>query len=427
MNILITHGYSDSNKGDLAITLATYLFLRDNYPNSKIILHSTFRKSAKDFNYHNRFMSKQNIIINQGILPSPYSSSSKSVFLDLLAVFRLIIEVLQLKISLFFPWLGKIIGGNQYKSLVDFKNTDLVIVKGGQFIYNDKEDLRGNLFLWRTLQPLKIAKKLNKKVIIFGQSFGGFATQKSEKMAIKYLDYCHIIMAREKVSLNFLNKYNLISKSIKIPDLAFYLKKVYLNNNNIYAKLPTNIFGVTVVNWNFPESEDPKVAKTNYINTLFEGIKYAYNTFGLTPVFIPQVTVKHHGESDNDIVNILQKNLKKEGVFNIFLKEDLSTNQMMQIYKNCHFLIGTRLHSCILSANVETPIIAIRYQGYKTQGIMEELDLSNLVLDINTIRLNDLISKMNYVNNNKNNIKKTLKKQTDQFVNQFEKIDFFNI
>ncbi|HBY69484.1 MAG TPA: hypothetical protein DEG69_18105, partial [Flavobacteriaceae bacterium] len=221
MNILITHGYSDSNKGDLAITMACYEVIKEKYPNSKIVLHSTFReKDRKAFLFHNRFMSKFDIEIKQGILPTPYTSENKSKLNDLLAVYRLVKEVVQLKLSLFSPTLGRILGGKQFRTVQDIKKADLVLIKGGQFIYNEKEDLRGNLFLWRTLQPIRAAYLLKKKVIIMGQSFGGFASKKSEKTAAKYLAYCNQIFVRERVSYKFIEKYHLDFKAKVIPDLA---------------------------------------------------------------------------------------------------------------------------------------------------------------------------------------------------------------
>ena len=84
---------------------------------------------------------------------------------------------------------------------------------------NDKEDLRGDLFLWRTLQPIKVAHQLNKKIIIFGQSVGGFATIKSEKIAAKYLKLCDKILVREKLSYDLLAKYNVKNLEL-IPDTS---------------------------------------------------------------------------------------------------------------------------------------------------------------------------------------------------------------
>ncbi|GHC44469.1 polysaccharide pyruvyl transferase family protein [Ulvibacter litoralis] len=428
MNILITHGYSDSNKGDLAITLACYEYVRSKYPNAKITLHSTFRnKNKAEFQYHNRFMSNYNIEIKQGILPTPYSSDDKSVFYDLLAVYRLLKETIQLKLTLFVPLLGKLLGGKQYKAVQDVKSADLILIKGGQFIYNEEEDLRGNLFLWRTLQPIKTAFQLNKKVIIFGQSFGGFASEKSEKVAAKYLNYCSRIYAREKVSYAFLEKHNLAHKAETIPDLAFYLKKKV--NNTPSVSLPSNekYMGVTMVNWHFPESKNPKQAKINYIKSIVSACIHAKQNHGLSPLFIPQVTVRHHGKSDNDIIHETIALLKQQNIVSHFYEKDLSVFEMMDLYKGCEFLIGTRLHSCILAANVATPILPIRYQGFKTQGIVKELNQENLLLDIHNLSEKELIDNIDNIMNNKKNIKEQLEKRTTSFIHEFDEIDFDTI
>jgi colanic acid/amylovoran biosynthesis protein len=47
--------------------------------------------------------------------------------------------------------------------------------------------------------------------------------------------------------------------------------------------------------------------------------------------------------------------------------------------------VGTRFHSVILSLAAGTPALAISYHGYKTKGIMEMLDLGELVFDIDNL------------------------------------------
>lgn len=423
MNILITHGYSDSNKGDLAITLACYELMREKYPNAKIVLHSTFRNSdVNEFKFHNRFMSKKNLEIKQGLLPTPYSSGTKSRFNDLLAVYRVLKETIQLKISLLSSLMGKVLGGKQYKAFIDIKAADLILIKGGQFIYNEKEDLRGNLFLWRTLQPIKTAYRLNKNIIVFGQSFGGFASERSEKTAAKYLSYCSKIYVREKVSYNFLQKYQLEHKAEIIPDLAFYLKKKINTAVSIALTENRKYLGITMVNWHFPESKNPKQARTDYLESMVIACIYAQEMYGLIPLFIPQVTVRHHGKSDNDIINETREALKSNNITSEFYNKDLSVFEMMALYKNCELLIGTRLHSCILAANVGTPILPIRYQGFKTQGIVTELGQKKLLLDIHNITAEELKNNIDHIMANQDKIKKELEVQTNKFIEEFETI-----
>jgi polysaccharide pyruvyl transferase WcaK-like protein len=52
--------------------------------------------------------------------------------------------------------------------------------------------------------------------------------------------------------------------------------------------------------------------------------------------------------------------------------------------------LGTRLHSCILAACAKTPVVAIRYQGFKTEGIMAELGLESQLFDISEIDINGI-------------------------------------
>lgn len=408
-NIVITHGYSDSNKGDLAITQATVEGLQKRFPEAKLTLMSSFREEDNDFWFHNRKMKENDIKIIQGVLPTPYTGGESSFKRNVLAVFRLLKDYLQLKASK-YKFLGSVIGGKQYKAYCAIKNSDLVIVKGGQFIYNDKENLRGNLFLWRTLQPIKIAKGLKKKVVILGQSIGGFATEKSEKFAMHYISLCDKIIVREELSYNLLKKHD-INQVVLAPDTAFYI-----NNQEVEIDLSKtkgkDILGVTVVNWSFPDNNNPLEAKENYINNLASTIVEASKKHQLFPVFVPQVTVRHHGKSDLDLIETVQNKLKENEVESIVLKEDFNANEMVGVYSKCKLLIGTRLHSCILAANAGTPVIAIRYQGFKTQGVMKMLGLEKFVHDINCLNKDELLNDINYFIDNYDDLKSDIRRAT---------------
>lgn len=420
INIVITHGYSDSNKGDLAITLATVLGLKKVFPVSRITLLSTFRAEDPDFWYHNRKMKEMGIEIISGVLPTPYIGNQASFLHNIQAVYRLIKDVAQLKISLFSNFLGQILGGSQHKAVHVLKEADLVVVKGGQFIYNDKEDLRGNLFLWRTLQPIKVARQLNKKVILLGQSIGGFASSKSEKVAIKYLSMCDRIVVRESLSYDLLKRYGIRQLELQ-PDMAFYIER---GDQKFDFSIPrgNQILGVTVVNWSFPEKNDTKKAKNEYILNLMESIQGAVEKWKLFPVFIPQVTVRHHGKGDMELMEEIQIKLKDRGVDSLVLSEDFSVEEMINIYSKCKLLIGTRLHSCILSAVAGTPIIAIRYQGFKTQGVMQQLGLREFVHDINNLKSNELNHDINTIMETFDSQKNTISKRVSILKEELEKV-----
>lgn len=419
-NIVITHGYSDSNKGDLAITQATIDGIRKNNPDANITLLSVYREDDPDFWYHNRKMKENHITIMQGILSTPYIGTESSFIINLLAVFRLLSDYLKLTVSLFSGFLGKYLGGKQYKALQKLKMADLVVIKGGQFIYNDREDLRGNLFLWRTLQPINVARKLNKKIVLMGQSIGGFASSKSEKTAIKYLKLCDKIVVRERLSYELLEKYSVKNVLLK-PDTAFYINR---KQTKLDFKQFTNkeVFGITVVNWSFPESPDADKAKKQYTDSLITVIENAFTRYDLFPVFIPQVTVRHHGKSDLDLINSITKILEQKKIPFYTVEEDFDAAEMVDIYSKCKLLIGTRLHSCILAANAATPVIAIRYQGYKTQGVMKMLGLENLVHDINNLEAEKLEKDLEFVIANHEQLHERVKQKVFKMRQELEEV-----
>jgi len=414
--IVVTHVYSDSNKGDSAISACTIDAILSANPNNLITAHSVFTECDPDFHYHNRFLGKKKINIEEGVMPSPHIGTEKYLFSDVVALIRLLYTYIQYSAALHFPKLPGI-GSKKQKNAVDrIRNADIVVLKGGQYIYNNSESIRGWFFLWRTLLPIRCALKLNKKVILFGQSIGPFKTKKSFKYVLKTLLKCHKIVLREKLSLTLFEKEGVEkSKFILAPDLAFLtIPEQIPMIKSVQKNQLRSFFGITVVNWSFPNHPDPEAAKKNYTNNLIEAIKTVSIKYQLTPVLIPQVSVRHHGVSDLDLLNQIKTSLEKNLIQSIIIKKDFSPSQMAGLYKQCEFLIGTRLHSCILAATAGIPVIAIRYQGFKTQGIMDDLGMSEFVHDISSVKSNELCQSVDDIMGNRDEIIKTINKNTNK-------------
>jgi polysaccharide pyruvyl transferase WcaK-like protein len=415
--IVVTHVYSDSNKGDSAISNCTVDAIRFANPNNSIVMQSTFTESDPDFSYHNRFLKKKNIAIEEGVMPSPYVGSEKHIFSDIVAFMRLVCTLFQYYIALYFPntpnWLSK----KQKKAVSTIRNADMIVLKGGQYIYNNSESIRGWFFLWRTLLPIQCATKLNKKVILFGQSIGPFKTRKSWAYALKILLKCHKIVLREKLSLSMfegegLQGDNRLGLS---PDLAFLTIPEHVQLDQIdYLGEDKRMFGVTIVNWSFPNHPDPKSAKKSYIDNLVDALKKISIKYEIIPVLIPQVSVRHHGSSDLDLLFEIQKLLSTQQIQTHIIEKDLSAPQMAGLYGQCQFLIGTRLHSCILAATAGVPVIAIKYQGFKTQGVMDDLEMSEFVHDIACLKSVNLCKSVDSILNNRNEIIQTINKNVSK-------------
>ena len=115
----------------------------------------------------------------------------------------------------------------------------------------------------------------------------------------------------------------------------------------------------------FDEGSVLNLTDLGILFALFLAVLYAMALF-------PQVTVQHHGESDLDLLTQLAQRLQQLGVPYLLVSDDLAPEELSYLYGRCQVLLGTRLHSCILAACAATPVVAIRYQGFKTEGIMSD-------------------------------------------------------
>lgn len=385
MKILILNGYSDSNKGDLAITEATVSALKEVHSPSSITIHSVFPEKDPDFSYHNRFMHENGVEIREMVVPSPYIKQDTTIVDNFLALYRLFASYFCL--LLYRVGLGSLVrrlSVRKYNSLQDFFSADLVYMKGGQFIYNDQGGLRGLLYLFRMLTPLY----LRKNITILGQSIGPIKGRVGSWLTKSALARAKKIYSREEDTYRYLTNSLKLNNVDKIPDLAFFYS---LSREDLLDKGEGKV-GITVVNWSFPESNKKEEHLANYKSSMVSAINHLIGEYGYRVDLVPQVTVKHHGHSDMDLINEIYREVGSENL-NI-VTGDLSPKEMVRLYAGYEFVIGTRLHSCILALCAGTPVIAIKYQGYKTDGVMNEVGLKNYVLDIYALERQSIIEKI---------------------------------
>lgn len=394
MKFVMLHGYSDSNKGDLAIVVASIEALRDLYPDSHIALQTVFPLEDPDFAFHHRFVTKLGVTVVPMGIPSPYANTeSHSMGRNLSAAWKLGRNALIQKILLAIP-AARALFPQQAISLDQLREADVILLKGGQYIYNDQGGIRGLLYLWRILNPVKVARKLGKPVVMLGQSVGPIIGEQAERMTREALRGCQRLIVREDLSARLMEKMGLASITVVAPDMAFLIRprapEVLIAEGE--RLLHGEWLGVTVVNWNFPGTADPQAQRASYEAALVEVCERVYRTFGLKIALFPQVTVRHHGESDMDMILRVETALRQRDVEVMAIASDLRPDEFSYFYGRCEMLLGTRLHSCILAACAGRPVVAIRYQGYKTEGVMTGLGLGEYVHDINKVDANALFA-----------------------------------
>ncbi|MBK0391971.1 polysaccharide pyruvyl transferase family protein [Ramlibacter algicola] len=410
MKISVLHAYSDSNKGDLAIVLATVKALKSNAPHVQIYLHSVYAASDPNFSFHHRHIAGHVDEVCSHSIPSPYiDDAAHSALRNVLAAARLLRDSGK-------HYLNLILGPTKFlrnRSNELIQQSDLVLLKGGQYIYSDQGGLRGVLYLWRVLSSIHQSAQQGKRVVIMGQSLGPLPDGLPGRMVAKALRKCELVVVRERLSLELAQRLmhgNTASKLVLAPDFAFLIEpREPANYSEKFAFLDDGDWiGVTVVNWYFPGSPDVAAARRNYETQIIEACVQLHRAHGFRVALFPQVTVRHHGESDLDLLKRISDALEARDVPVRTVVDDLAPEQLSYLYGRCRVLIGTRLHSCILAAVASCPVVAIRYQGFKTEGVMAELGMSEHVLDISHLEASDLTSKVTELAESRTDVKRKI-------------------
>jgi polysaccharide pyruvyl transferase WcaK-like protein len=384
MRIVVIHGYTDSNKGDVAIAHCTVAAIRALAPEAEILFHSNYREDHADFAYHNRFSRQAGIPVSEGLLPSPYvEDAGKGGTRGLLALLRLVGGVLALPLAL----IG--IGGRR-RALRELASADVILARGGQYLHNESGRVRGLIYLWRMLMNIAVPVWMGKRVVILGMSIGPLHGGMARWMAARVLRGCDLMVVREQYSADLLASLG-ITRQVRIAhDMAF------LTDPAADAILPDLIemgaryIGVTVIRWNFPGYGDEAGLQGRYLAALIGALGAAYQQFGLTPLLVEQVTARHHGMDDSAAVDALEARLRETMIPCVRVAADAAPEELAAIYGRCEVVLATRLHSLILAACAGTPSVAIRYQGTKTQGIMEALGTGEYVFDIAAVSSEEL-------------------------------------
>ncbi|MGJ0494637.1 polysaccharide pyruvyl transferase family protein [Aliarcobacter cryaerophilus] len=421
MKYIITHCYTDKNKGDAAIIIATTQLIKEIDNNADISFISTY--GSKDY----RVEKEHELIKNYGnrILPSIFGEplplfGIKNDKLRIISFFLDLIKSMLLLISSNDKFIKLFLNKKERESFKFFYLADVIISKGGSYLCTENTSLRQTFSLIRMLYPFILAKRYKKKIVIFSQSLGPVEGRINGWLFKKILSNIDSIFLRESLCFD---KYKIVKDVCKkvdfkiIPDSAFFLKNEKSENIPLDIDISKYNIGYTIVDHDFKYIDDEiekSKKRENYIQSIRESIKYFIDNFNAIIHIFPQVLVdiSHTGHNDMKISKEISDSFigtKYENCI-YFYNKDFSPIQLRNLYSQMEFLIGTRLHSVIFTLSTETPAINISYHGTKSLGILKGIkNYAQYVVDINTIEPKILLEVIKKMIENKKDIKETLK------------------
>lgn len=240
-----------------------------------------------------------------------------------------------------------------------------------------------NSYYVNILQIL-LASRISKHTILAPQSIGPINSKLGRFLLSLALRRSDSIFIRETSSRSFVS--NLwprvpVGKYSLSGDLALMLRRGSQRKYNS-SSLPDNFaWGLTVVDWNFPNMPNPNRLRNEYITALIETSEYIFSLCGVPGIILNQV------DADSGFAKSI---LCKTNTL-VFDETLYSYSDMISRISDFDFFIGSRFHSCIFAICNSVPFLSISYLP-KSTGILDQLKLSDLSIDINSCKPNLLQS-----------------------------------
>ncbi|MFC1703611.1 polysaccharide pyruvyl transferase family protein [Candidatus Omnitrophota bacterium] len=243
---------------------------------------------------------------------------------------------------------------------------------------------------------------LRKPIIIYSQSMGPFVSRINKMLASFCLNRVKIIIARGKITRQYLIDLG-ISKPIYLcADSGFLLdcgklppeaEEMFRDDSAQSRK--TCMLGVAINDVIKTHGKD-----RNYPFFMGQLLDYAIKQFSVKVVFIP------HSNRDVDIAKSVVESMKfREATAQI--RSDYAAEELKAIIGKCDLFIGSRFHAIVGALSMCVPTIAIGW-SHKYQEVMEMFGQECYVFSFQDIQLDQVTSKIQELYVHQNEIKEHL-------------------
>jgi len=415
---IVIPGMNDMNKGDQALIWESVRLVEDTglFKTVKVLVNGDTPEEMEQLCSQSR---SRGIKLVYNILPHPRRGKHQEDFREgYRSQLRLVLNAVKDFMALTFlqrnlkrsTLLSLFFDQNVLHSLREFREADVVFVKGGGFIHGYGE-MSAPYLMWYFLFYVRLAKKMGKKVIILPNSFGPFRGLGVRSQVKKALLGADLIYAREQQSAHELGA--LLKKKIPVAkDLGFFLGKGESIKLNDF--LPANLqrndlvkVGITVRPWRFPGSLQADRLFENYLNSVRSLVDNCAKKGHAVLFFNQSIGPNSHEDDRLAIAEVMKRLGENENV--CWINQDFTCEELQSLYSELDFMVGTRFHSVIFSLTSGVPSLAIGYGGNKAGGIMGDFEMDEYTVPIDHLTPELLSQTFEKLSQNRERIRKKLR------------------
>jgi colanic acid/amylovoran biosynthesis protein len=239
-----------------------------------------------------------------------------------------------------------------------------------------------------------------KPLYLFPQSYGPLKNKREQLMLKWVLSRARIIMAREKISYDYLMELGLPKSQCKqFPDMAFIFKGdpndlavEWFSSHGVESGDNYPLIGFTILDWgkHFQGFKN----QLQYEDSIVELISHIVSNYLGKVIFFPQCWGPTPIEDDRIPTERIHNRLSDLHSNIILIKNPISPQMIKSLIGRVDVMVGTRMHSNIFALSNSVPVIAIGYL-HKTMGIAQTAGVGDWVVDITNLNSHLLITKFN--------------------------------
>jgi polysaccharide pyruvyl transferase CsaB len=278
------------------------------------------------------------------------------------------------------------------QAIAALRHAVLFILGGGGLLH----DYRGALYPW--LLEVVLAKALGTPVALYALGVGPIRRKLGILLTQAVLSRTELITVRDQDSKELLQQIGIRSPGIEVTaDPSVLLSPApAVNMRSVPAKVFRRseeypLIGISMRPW-FPYSvKDQKLAhekQSHFKMTLAQTVDALIDRLGARIVFMPM----HFGDRAGDAsicADVLA--LMKSHDEACLLGERYTPQEMMALLGEMDLVIGMRLHSLILAATVNVPVIGIAYDP-KIMSFMSSISQDEYAVNIEDLHVERCLS-----------------------------------
>ncbi len=220
------------------------------------------------------------------------------------------------------------------------------------------------------------------KTVLWGTSIEEEAI--ADEAIHRDLEQYDLIVARESLTVNLLEKYGLSGKCIHMPDAAFAMKPHKVSIPSVFSK---PVIGINLSPMVLDYSEKAEAVKSGYKQI----IEYILNETDCSIALVPHVLKRNRNNNDLETIKYIEGLINDKNRFAVI--QDLPADRLKYVISHCIFFVGARTHSTIAAYSSGVPTLVAGY-SIKALGIAKDLfgTSEGYVVDVRNLKSSDELS-----------------------------------